>query len=117
MTQFSNSKTDQFACVLSQLSESLAQVDDMFTNEEGHIEINSVEDYLKLGSLGLTTVKDIYACYGKEVKINIPGVGGKLLNMLLELLLSLQTEQDVKTKTVSNAGTGGSDSDTVVATN
>lgn len=80
------SKTDKLACALHAFADSLSQIDDRFADAEGHIKLDSIEKVIEVASLIYSTFKAVYSCLGKSFEIQASGVGGKILNFILDLL-------------------------------
>lgn len=86
VTSLSVSKTDMVGCGMVQLGESLMELDTRFGNENGDIKIQSFDKALEAVTLLYSTIKSVYACSGKTFSIEVGGVAGKVLELILELL-------------------------------
>lgn len=86
MTDLKNPKIESVTCYLDHLSTSLKQVDALFSEEDGKLVINDVEDYLALVRLAYKTlVLGLQDCNGKELKIEL---GDSITANLIESLLT-----------------------------
>lgn len=103
MTQLSTSKTDMLACALRQIADSIAKIDDNFADENGDVKIDSLDDGIKIATMAYSLIQEIYKCYGKEFSVAIPGAGGKLIELILELLSTIGEKRANETPTETPA--------------
>ena len=80
------SKTDKIGCAFIQLGEALMELDTRFGDENGNIKIQTFDKALEATTLLYATIKQVYACGGKDFTIEVGGIGGKILELILELL-------------------------------
>ena len=80
------SKTDKIGCGLIQLGEALMELDTRFGDENGNIKIKTFDKALEATTFLYSTIKEVYSCTGREFSVEVGGVGGKILELILELL-------------------------------
>lgn len=89
MTDLTNlvvSKTDKIGCGMIQLGESLMELDTRFGDENGNIKIQTFDKALEAATLLYATIKQVYACSGREFSVEVGGIGGKILELIFQLL-------------------------------
>lgn len=82
-------KVAKVGCFLAQLGVSIEELSTKFGDENGNIDINELDEILQFAGFAYDKFKIAYEdCLGKKFSIQIDGIGGKILELILELLSS-----------------------------